>query len=331
MKTPLLLVALFFACASMASAWGNLGHQTIGVLGLQVLQNENPAEYAKVEKLLGGQTPQDAATWMDDLKRAKKGTGPLKQAKGEPDNEATIFNRDFPDNHEWHFDNLPLGETKYTDDDPFSAPNDIVHEINIAISVLEGKSTVHTPVQALRMIIHFTGDIHQPLHVGTGYYKPGANGAIALVKDPALAAKLPMDVGGNDILLPGVPDDGPYAAELHSFWDTNLVADSAHTSSAKKYAKALAARYPTNEWKTSGDYHAWAEAWATESVALADSAAYDGINPTQGTVNTAGTSVTASVTLPENYEENNTVVAEKQIVKAAYRLADLLGEIKYAK
>jgi hypothetical protein len=326
MKTPLLSAVLFLCASSVAMAWGALGHETIGIFALQILQTENPAAYAKVTTILNGEKPADAATWMDNLKAAKRGTGPLKD-----DPEAAQFNADFPDNSQWHFDNLPLGSKSYTDDGKSSAKNDVVHEINIAITVLEGDSDEHTPVQALRMLMHFVGDIHQPLHVGTGYYSVAADGTtLTLVKTPAKAVGLPMDLGGNDIMLPSVPPMGPYKAELHSFWDDNLVTDSAKTSSATKYAAALAAKYATDEYKTTGSYHHWAEKWATESVKLADSAAYAGINPTTGTENAAKTSVTASVDLPAGYEASNTAVAETQIVRASYRLAALLGKIKYA-
>ena len=37
-------------------------------------------------------------------------------------------------------------------------------------AVLEGKSNKFTPAQALRVLVHLVEDVHQPLHVGTGYF-----------------------------------------------------------------------------------------------------------------------------------------------------------------
>jgi hypothetical protein len=74
------------------------------------------------------------------------------------------FNARFPENASWHFVNLPVGFTNYTFDGPFSSPNDIVHALQMAIDVREGKSSQFTKVQALGIIVHLVGDIYQPLH-----------------------------------------------------------------------------------------------------------------------------------------------------------------------
>ena len=73
---------------------------------------------------------------------------------------------------------------------------------------------------ALKLLVHFLGDIHQPLHVGCGFIDVnGPNGTILIVKDPAIAAQknLPHDKGGNDLVIDNDRKN------LHSFWDFTLV------------------------------------------------------------------------------------------------------------
>jgi hypothetical protein len=54
-----------------------------------------------------------------------------------------------------------------------------------------------TKVQALRLLVHFVADIHQPLHCGTGYYSLDGSGAAQLITSPTQAFGKPNDRGGN--------------------------------------------------------------------------------------------------------------------------------------
>ena len=48
-------------------------------------------------------------------------------------------------------------------------PTDIVQMMRECVRVLRGKSSVFTPREALRMLAHLVGDLHQPLHVGNAF------------------------------------------------------------------------------------------------------------------------------------------------------------------
>ena len=70
--------------------------------------------------------------------------------------------------------------------------------ISQCIKVLETpgkKKTVMTKTQALRTLIHLVGDIHQPLHVSSGYYDFGPDGQATLITDPVKAKGAPSDQG----------------------------------------------------------------------------------------------------------------------------------------
>jgi S1/P1 Nuclease len=152
-------VALFFM--TPAYPWGAEGHQAIGEAARAIL---TPEARIEIQKILGDDDLASIAVWLDDLRNlAHHHSGPLRD-----DPEAMAFNAKFPENDSWHFVDLPVGFTNYSLDGSFSSPNDIVHALRRAIDVLEGKSSEFTKVQALRIIVHLVGDIHQPLHTVSG-------------------------------------------------------------------------------------------------------------------------------------------------------------------
>ena len=117
-----------------------------------------------------------------------------------------------------------MGFSDYQLNGPFSSRNDIVHALRRAIAVLEGKSSEFTKVQALRIIAHLVGDIHQPLHTISGYYNLSDMNAPKLISKPGEALGKPQDRGGNQLFFTRSP-------ELHSLWDSKLVEKAGGTRS----------------------------------------------------------------------------------------------------
>jgi S1/P1 Nuclease len=315
-KTTLVSILILTVWVPIALAWSPEGHQTVAELARTML---TPQADAQIKQILGNDDLAAVATWSDEIRAAARGKGPLVH-----DQEAKNFNIAHPHNDQWHFVNLPLGTTNYTDNGLFSATNDVVHTINRCIAVLENKSKEMTKSQALRVLVHMTGDIHQPLHVGTGYFNVDDNGNVELIKDPAQAAGKPDDVGGNDLFYgPGAYD------ELHGYWDGYLVEKIDATTTYHKLAPYLSNKVDKVAWKTPGDYHKWAEKWATDSVKQA-LAAYQGIQFSQAVFNTHQVLKKLSITLPAGYETAETDVAAQQICKAGFHLADLLNHIQWS-
>ncbi|MBV9926745.1 MAG: S1/P1 nuclease [Acidobacteria bacterium] len=115
----------------------------------------------------------------------------------------------------WHYVDIPLDATGYRQAQQLglTRDDDVVQTIRECVRVLRGESNRFSAVNALRLLGHHVGDVHQPLHVGCGFIDDSGE-VPTIVTDPQRVADegLKSDTGGNDILLPG-------AGNLHSFWD----------------------------------------------------------------------------------------------------------------
>jgi hypothetical protein len=309
---------MLLATGARAFAWDALGHEAIGTLAGSLLHERARLQ---VKKILGTDNLAAVSVWLDQVRSAEHGTGPLAGNA-----EAAAFNKKFPDNHLWHFVNLPLDTAVYSVSSRFAGPDDVVHSINASVAVLEGKSRRFTPAQALRVLVHLVGDIHQPLHVGTGYYDFRNPRAPKLIGMPGERTASHGDLGGNKVHLGYSKFD-----TLHAYWDTAIVEAVAGTGNPEKLAAHLRLSVNSTTWHTPGDYHTWAEAWATDSVHEA-AAAYRGLIFTNAKVS-GGSERKAleavEVELPQDYEAKQRPRAQAQLAKAAFHLAELLNAIDW--
>jgi hypothetical protein len=316
MLCRLFLAALLAFAAPAAHAWGKLGHEAIGKLAGELVQ---PKARLAVKKILGNDDLADAGKWLDEVRSAERGQGPLAG-----DAEVAAFNKQYPESHKWHFTNLPLGAPSYSDGSRFASPDDAIHTVRACIAVLEGRSNRFTPKQALRVLVHVVGDLHQPLHVGTGYFDVRNAAAPKLITAPASVIDwAEEDLGGNKVQVGRGGFDS-----LHAFWDTKLVERVASTGSADKLAAHLKRNVNLTAWRTPGDYHGWAEAWATETVHEA-LAAYHGIVFNAAKLSNNKRLEAVEAELPKDYEAQQKLRAQTQLAKAGCHLAELLNAIDW--
>ena len=164
--------------------------------------------------------------------------------------------------------------------------------------------------QALRFIIHFVGDIHQPLHCAT-----------------RVTSALPEgDRGGNDFNISVNDPKHPghkHIEKLHHYWDEGLDTFPAQGGAPNYTPPPLSAigpavtpilnKFPDSRgnWKQGGpfDYAGWSQ----ESFAAAKTVAYSTLKP-NGTPSAAY----VNVGLP---------LAQQRIAWAGYRLATLLNAV----
>jgi hypothetical protein len=333
-----LSAAIFLAPAGSAFAWGDDGHQTVGKIASLRIKRRTAQKLAQILK--PGETLANIATWADTVKD--------RMGKTDPDEDTNAFLQDITHNEknrEWHYDDLPLGCNSYQTCTGFTNEHDIVHMLNVCIRTLQGHPDPNYPLSkrnALKLLVHFVGDIHQPLHVGCGFIDVnGPNGTIVIVRDPATITQkhLPHDKGGNDLVIDNNREN------LHSFWDFSLVAvlmdeiDLGITSDTLGEFLRQTVR-PKASWNTRGHLNTWAAQWATDSLHLSRDRAYKDVRiagkrtipvlskgqpvirdgqPLMQTV--------YDITRPSNYETANREVARQQLAKAGFRLARLLDAI----
>src|SRR5260370_14152932 len=158
--------AMCVLCSEKAPAWAQEGHAAVAAIADHLI---SAITQKKVQELLAEGGDKDlvsVASWADQVIIAAHDEGPLRGKQ-----EAMEFNQKFPKSGMWHFVNLPLGATSYDQVRGFITPQDVIDAISRCIQVLESpmpEPETFTKVQALRLLVHFVGDIHQPLHCEIG-------------------------------------------------------------------------------------------------------------------------------------------------------------------
>jgi hypothetical protein len=317
-----IVISLFLVCDENTFAWGQEGHAAVAALAAELI---SPKARTKVQGLLATGGDKDlvsVASWADAVLIAAHDGGPL-----HGNEEAMAFNRKFPKSGMWHFVNLPLGATSYQQITRFDGTDNIVHAISRCIEVLEASSPRpedFTKLQALRLLVHFVGDIHQPLHCGTGFYSFSESSTPQLDIEPESAFGKPNDRGGN-LLYYGTNA----IQQLHALWDKVLVEEVDDSFDYRVLTEFLKKSYlPKEIGRTPGDYHEWARFWAIDSVRIA-ALAYRGISFGIAEFGADGSLSRIEISLQPGYHESNKARAALQLAKAGVHLAQLLDSIDW--
>lgn len=199
----------FMICLSLiftlniAHAWGPTGHRVVGEVAQRHL--DRSAKRA-IEKLVGKESLAIMSNWPDFMKS----------------------DRSYDYASTWHYVTIPDGQTyAQIEKEP---KGDIIEAIGRMIAKLKDKNESNeNKIVALKFLIHFVGDIHQPLHVG----KPG-------------------DRGGNDVKVTWFGKE----VNLHHLWDEELV--DFQKLSYTEYATAIdiVDKSTTKNWMKD-DIHVW--------------------------------------------------------------------------
>lgn len=166
----LLLGTLVLAAPAPASAWGLTGHRVVGRIAERHL---TPAAAQAVAELIGPQTLAQVGVWADDVR-----SDPAWK-KADP----------------WHYVSIDDGETyESTAKNP---EGDVVEAMRRFEAVLrDSRAGREERAQALKFLVHFVADVHQPLHVGRR-----------------------ADRGGNEVAVIWFDQPG----NLHSVWDSEII------------------------------------------------------------------------------------------------------------
>jgi len=310
-----LLISIATALASTTFGYGNEGHQTVGAIADKLIAN-SPNTVAHVRALIGNETLEHASTWADDCKYHFNPHDPDMVAFVSA-NPHVQHDAGPHDHHAYHYTDIPIQETRYRADSVGAKPIDVVHTLRNCIAIIEGHSnatnnpTGITQKTALRLLVHYVGDIHQPLHVGAAYFGPNAQ-----LVNPNTTTGAQADVGGNVITF--------HDTKLHSYWDTPTVQNAmaaAHVHTPGAFARTII-RNPPPGWETSSFISGWAVKWANEVLPIAAEAHNKltfHVNPHGGW--SAQTSNLAA------YDQWAAAQVRTEIARAGYRLAAILKKI----
>jgi hypothetical protein len=301
-----LLVLLFWPTA--AQAWGCKGHQTVALIAekhltpearqwVLKLLSENPID-PKLSRYCGGASRDlmaDASTWADDVRGERK-NGP------------------------WHYIDIPRG-SKRGPLEPFCGQEGCVtRAISEQLAILKDpKADAVKRAEALRYIIHFVGDLHQPLHTVTN-----------------------ADEGGNCVPVKYFRR-GPhehnhsFSPNLHSIWDTAILERDAEGADPAEYAETLDAQFAADieGWQKAGIH---VDEWVWEGYDFAENVVYGDLTPKVAIEpnvvvhscsddnNLGERLLHQNITAGEAYQEKAASVTEKRIAEGGVRLAMILNE-----
>jgi hypothetical protein len=300
--------ALQLAVAPSGKAWGCRGHQAVAALAekhltpqakqaLLALLTANPID-PQLKRYCGqtGLDPLvDASTWADDERSRDPATAP------------------------WHFIDIPIGVTHGAAKDFCGAAGCVLTAITEQLAILKDKNAPGAKrAAALRFVIHFVGDLHQPLHGAT-------NG----------------DRGGNCVPVkyftrnPHARNDS-YAPNLHHVWDTEIPESQMLGADPAEYADTLDAAFENSfaAWQQGGMQ---LDAWAWESHDHAVETAYGVFSkpiPAEPDVpvntcaddNIGERMLHKHLVIGAAYRDQAGTVVEERLAQAGIRLAMILND-----
>jgi hypothetical protein len=300
--------ATLLVTAPEARAWGCKGHQTVALIAekhltpearqmVETLLKNNPIDL-KLKRYCGDAVHDamaDSSTWPDDVRGDRK-NGP------------------------WHYIDIPRGAQRGPLQAYCGDEGCVTRAIAEQAAILKDKNADATKrAEALRYVIHFVGDLHQPLHAVTN-----------------------SDEGGNCVPVkyfrrqPRERGQG-YSPNLHALWDTAIPERDMEGADPPEYADTLDAAFASEveTWQKAGIH---VENWAWESHERAEQNVYGALTPKipiepQVTVhsctddNNIGARLLAlHVAAGAAYQEQAATVVEEQIAKAGVRLAMILND-----
>jgi hypothetical protein len=317
-ETPMRMVWSVIAAVALipssAFGWGCEGHQIVALIARAHL---TPAASAAVDRLLH-ESPidpkqeryckdrpadlmADSATWADDARTIEKTST-------------------------WHYIDIPLSvregsAMKWCEPIGGSVndkqrPGCIVSAIEFEWRILrDATRPASDRAKALRYVIHFMGDLSQPLHDSDNH-----------------------DQGGNCATMRFFGDAPP--ERLHAIWDYRIVAHdlAAKNTTQQQYAATLDKTF-AKHWRAWGESKTTLEPWAWEGHKLAVSVVYGQLKPTvpiepvtteptdRSTCDAERTKVEAlHIQIGQEYVDQAVPVIQEQLAKAGYRLAGLLNQ-----
>jgi len=274
------VVFALFSSASAAPLWGAVGHEVTGRVAQNMLTQPT---FDKVRALIPQQNGELAlvADWADQVRSQKA----------------------FAWSSPLHFADVPDWACDYIHSRDCSNNMCVVGAVsNYTTRQADQRLALVQRVEALKFFVHFTGDIHQPLHVG-----------------------FLSNLGGNKLT-------GKFmgkSTNLHSLWDSGLInvalGERFHNDPLE--LSDYLWKMINGDWKQNATqwrqcsrktpYSACPDDWANESAELACNHAYVGAD--------GHTRIQNNFNLDRDYYDRNIDVVLGQLAKSGVRMANVLN------
>ena len=317
-----------------AIAWGPHGHEAVGAIADQLIAGTPTAEH--VRQILGSNL-QTASGWADCARSVESSQGvwtytnrgkyPSCKVYENPASEKALidfvkrnasrcggFASSAQCRHKaYHFVDLSAQHAHYDPASPGAGPTDLVQAINATLLVLQGHTSpppfdIRGQKEALRLLAHYIGDLHQPLHVGSLYLDDAGH---PLEPATAQQADAYSNAGGNQILIEG--------SNLHALWDD--VPDRLF----KQLLSGSGASAARASGLAQGELSKWPADWAGESIGQAGKA-FAGVKIAAKHASTNGATWPATASEPD-YRVAREKLQDDQLTKAGARLAQILRSL----
>jgi S1/P1 Nuclease len=331
-----------------ASAWGYQGHRVVGSIAQQLLTENAAVEVERIlnEGPSHRLDLRQAGPWADCVKSVVRHDDGSFEYVVDPNHfefevpctpfrsaeerarmvdyaSRNWFNCDYrpdgPDkppggcHNTYHFDDVALERHRFDRHEQGTNDHDLVAAISAAIAVLRDKPapppfSIADKKEALLMLTHFVGDLHQPLHVASAYLDadgrlvdPDATHTI----DPATETNGGNSIQDQNLVFHAEWDDIPI--DIGDAWTKELLAD----------ARSVPA--------TEGTVEEWPAKWASDSIRVAHEA-FAGLSFQQNRPS-PNAQWTVSFSDHTAYLWLADLTKRKQLAKGGARLAQILNAI----
>ena len=236
-------------------AWGPEGHRLVARMAQEMLTAE-AADRIQVT-LQPGENIGALASWADEVRNTRKETEP------------------------WHFIDIPIDSSGLNMQRDCPAAGCVLSKISeFRRQWRDPNLSSAARREALLFLVHFVGDMHQPLHCANNH-----------------------DRGGNDVTV----KFRDTSMNLHHLWDSALLDHMPPEDQLFVSLSHEITRDQKEDWARGA-----VEDWAGESFDLARKVVYGDLPPARR--------------VDEMYEQIADPVIERQLEKAAVRLAAILNE-----
>lgn len=267
----MLCIILTTTLSSTAQGWSRYGHETTGHLAERYL---TPEAKAQVDALLGEETLGSVGAWADQVRGDRRETAPFHYVNGPRDQL-------HPSHDDLH---LPQG-TVYT------------AILMYRDQLVDNTLSFEQRKEALKFLVHFVSDIHQPLHTGFA-----------------------DDLGGNRFEV--IYRDETF--NIHRYWDLNIIEPRLDRFSSKQYAAYLDSSFSEDEktlWISQTD----PKPWVVESRRFLFAGLYP--VPQRYEYDSGRTRQDPVPVMDDTYRDVWMPSAELQLARSGLRLAGILNEV----